>query len=238
MATRQFRPRLIATIGTAAFCVATIAAGFWQIDRADQKFALQRAFDAARRADSIDLNRNPVHAEAIAWRPVRARGEFLAAATVYIDNRIHQGTAGFHVVTPLRLIDSRRVVLVNRGWMPIGPVRHEPSIVPAESGISIVEGLLTLPHERPFELGTFDPTARVWPNLTIERFTKSRGIAIEPFVVLQTSDAPDGLIRAWEPPTTGREKNQSYALQWFSFAALALVLYVVLNLRKRSNVDE
>lgn len=238
METRQFRPRLIATIGTAAFCVATIAAGFWQLDRANQKFERQREFDAARSAESIDLNRDLVRAETIAWRSVRARGEFLAADTVYIDNRIHQSAAGFHVVTPFRLVDSRRVVLINRGWMPIGPVRHEPSIVPTESGTRVVEGLLTVPHERPFELGTFDPKARVWPNLTIERFTRSRGIAIEPFVVLQTSNAPDGLIRAWEPPPASGGKNQGYALQWFSFAALALVLYVVLNLRKRRNVDE
>ncbi len=234
----QFKPRLIATIGTAAFCAATIGAGFWQLDRANQKFERQRAFDSARTSERFDLNRDSIGTGAWAWQPVRVRGYFLPANTVYLDNRIHQGKAGFHVITPLQLVDSRRVVLINRGWMPLGQVRRAPSVVPTESGISIIEGLLTHPPERPFELGTFDPNARVWPNLTIDRFTKSRGIPIEPFVVLQTGNAPDGLIRAWEPPPTGGEKNQSYALQWFSFAALALVLYVALNLRKRNKNNE
>ena len=94
------------------------------------------------------------------------------------------------------------------------------------------------PPERPFELGTFDPRSRVWPNLTIERFIKSKGIPVEPFVVLQTSNAPDGLIRAWELPPRGPERSLIYALQWFSFATLALVLYVTLNLRKRSNANQ
>jgi surfeit locus 1 family protein len=236
METWRFRPRLIATVATAAFCAVTIAAGFWQLDRANQKFDRQRALHAAQSAPHIDLNRDSLGNAPTPWQPVRARGEFLPADTVYLDNRIHQGRPGYHVITPFRIFDSRRIILVNRGWMPLGLVRHEPPIVPTDPATGFIEGLLAPPPERTFELGTFDPSARVWPNLTIERFTLNRGIPVEPFVLLQTSDARDGLVRVSALPAIGAEKNQSYALQWFSFAALALVLYIALNLR--SNVNE
>ena len=39
-------------------------------------------------------------------------------------------------------------------------------------------------------------------------------------------------MRAWERPDTGVERHRSYAVQWYSFAALAAVLYVVLGFKR------
>ena len=39
---------------------------------------------------------------------------------IYLDNRVHQRQAGFHVLTPLQLADGRWL-LVNRGWLPKQP---------------------------------------------------------------------------------------------------------------------
>ena len=43
----------------------------------------------------------------------------------------------------------------------------------------------------------------------------------------------DGLIREWPRPDAGIEKHQSYALQWYSLAALAVVLAAVFSFRKK-----
>jgi len=43
---------------------------------------------------------------------------------------------------------------------------------------------------------------------------------------------PDGLARAWPPPDSGAQMHQSYALQWYSFAALSVALFVVLSFRR------
>ncbi len=233
----QFRPSVVTTIAAAAFCALSLAAGFWQLDRAAQKIERRQSLKAAHSAERIDFNRVEPRGPPVAWQPVRARGEYFPADTIYLDNRVHQGRPGLYVVTPFRILDSRRVVLVNRGWVPLGPVRHEPPNVVSATGTVTIEGVLTQPNERPFELGAFDPNARIWPNLTLERFTKGRGIAIEPYLLLQTNDAEDGLVRSWELPATGAEKSQSYAVQWFAFAALAVVLYVALNLRRKINAS-
>jgi cytochrome oxidase assembly protein ShyY1 len=69
-------------------------------------------------------------------------------------------------------------------------------------------------------------------NLVIAREEKRTGVTLQPFVVEQTSETHDGLARAWERPDTGVERHRSYALQWYSFAALAAVLYVVLGFKR------
>jgi surfeit locus 1 family protein len=52
-------------------------------------------------------------------------------------------------------------------------------------------------------------------------------------VLLLDEAEPAGYVRGWLPFARGPEQNWSYAIQWWSFAVLLLVLYVVLNLRKR-----
>ena len=56
------------------------------------------------------------------WQPVSMRGVWLADRTILIDNRVHGGRPGYHVMTPLRL-DDGEVVLVRRGWVAVGPDR-------------------------------------------------------------------------------------------------------------------
>jgi cytochrome oxidase assembly protein ShyY1 len=57
---------------------------------------------------------------------------------------------------------------------------------------------------------------------------------LQPIVVQQTSDADDGLARDWPRPDAGVDKHRIYALQWYSFAALAAVLYVFLSFKRPS----
>jgi cytochrome oxidase assembly protein ShyY1 len=40
------------------------------------------------------------------------------------------------------------------------------------------------------------------------------------------------LRREWPRPDLGIEKHESYSLQWYSFAALAIVLAVVFSFRR------
>ena len=51
-------------------------------------------------------------------------------------------------------------------------------------------------------------------------------------MIEQHSSALDGLLREWPRPDTGIEKHEAYALQWYSLAGLAVVLFVVLSFRR------
>src|SRR6266550_65157 len=75
-------------------------------------------------------------------------------------------------------------------------------------------------------------------NLILKRvaargaFAADTGLALQPIVIEQRSDSGDGLLREWPRPDAGIERHQSYALQWYSLAALAVILAAVLSFRR------
>jgi surfeit locus 1 family protein len=44
-----------------------------------------------------------------------------------------------------------------------------------------------------------------------------------------------GLSRNWRPPGLEPARHYAYAVQWWAFAVLALVLLIVLNLRRKTS---
>jgi len=54
-------------------------------------------------------------------------------------------------------------------------------------------------------------------------------------VLLLDASAPAGYRRDWRPFVKGPEQNISYAVQWWSFGVLLLVLFVKMNLRTRAD---
>ncbi len=56
--------------------------------------------------------------------------------------------------------------------------------------------------------------------------------ALQPVVLQQTTASDDGLIRRLARPDAGADTNRAYALQWYVFAALTVILYVALNLKR------
>ena len=86
-----------------------------------------------------------------------------------------------------------------------------------------------MPPARYLEFGARDDPGNLWQNLDIERVARATGLPLLPFVIEQTGDAHDGLVRDWPPPDLGIEQHQSYMLQWYAMAALGCVLWLVLN---------
>ena len=89
--------------------------------------------------------------------------------------------------------------------------------------------LARLPHA--LRLGE-EAKSRIRQNLDIADFARQTGLGLHPFVVEQHSDTGDGLLRDWPRPDAGAEKNEAYSFQWYSLAALAVVLALVLSFRK------
>ena len=211
--------------------MAFVALGNWQARRADAKRAAALELDAALRAPAIELAPGALDARALVHKHIAARGTFDAARTVFLANRLRQGRPGFEVVTPLRLGQSPWHVLVNRGWIAAPASPGSAPAVPTPGGERRIEGvaLARLPHA--LDAGA-PPSGPVRQNLDIDAFAAETGLRLEPIVIEQHSDAPDGLARDWPRADLGIERNESYALQWYSFAALAIILALVLSLRR------
>src|SRR5690554_968276 len=123
-------PAAAALIGAAL----TASAGNWQLNRAADKARLQAAYDRGAAEPAIHVGARPLEAADLLLRRVEVEGEFVPAAMVLLDNRIHNGVAGYHVIMPLRVPGSSMHVLVNRGWIAAGPDRSRLPEVPTPSG--------------------------------------------------------------------------------------------------------
>jgi surfeit locus 1 family protein len=203
----SFRPRLWALALAAAACAAGIALGSWQAGRAEQK-----------RTAASKLER------------VTVEGEFAPKYTVYLDNKTRRGKAGYEIVTPLKIRGSSSHMLVNRGWIEAGKTREVLPEVRTPAGELRIEGIAL--DRLPKVLNLENSKGRVRQNLDIVEFAAETGLRLEPRVIEQHSDLPDGLARDWPRHDAGIEKHEGYALQWYSLAALAVVLAIVLSFRK------
>ena len=62
---------------------------------------------------------------------------------------------------------------------------------------------------------------------------KVLGGKVESRIVLLDPAAPDGYERVWRPAMQfGPERHLAYAIQWFVFALVALVIFIALSLRR------
>jgi len=227
-----FRPRLATTAAAVIFCVLSVSLGNWQLRRAAEKETAQAQRDARSRGAPVNLPAIPIDAEAWVWRRVGVEGEFASRYAVLIDNRTRDGRAGYELVMPLRIRGSDRYVLVNRGWVAQGRTRDELPSVRTPTGPVRLDGIAVLPPAQVFELGDSASAGRVWPHLDLARYRSWSGLALQPVVVLQTSELDDGLVRRWPRAESGAAKHRAYALQWYIFALLTVILYGALNLRR------
>lgn len=229
---RAFRPKWWGFALALAGCALFIALGNWQARRAEEKRSLAARLDAALRAPALELPTSPVTVPEFVQRRVAARGTFLPEYTVLLDNKIHDGRLGYEVVTPLRIGRSRLHVLVDRGWVAAGARRDELPEIRTPASELHIEGIALRRLPQAFELQHRAPQGRVWQNLRLDEFAAATGLALQPLVIEQLSNTDDGLLRDWERPDTGAERNASYAVQWYSFAALAVILFLVQSFRR------
>lgn len=209
----------------------TVALGRWQMHRAEEKEARQALLERHMLEAPVRLTGPVTSAEPLLFRRVHAEGEWLGERQIYIDNQVHDGRAGFAVITPLRLRGSDAVLLVNRGWAPRGREYPEAPRVAVPAGPVAVDGLAITPPARFIELSAETVTGDVWQNLSIERYRARTRLDALPVVVLADPPAP-GLAAFSDRPDAGVARHREYELTWFALAATTLVLWVVLNVKR------
>lgn len=212
------------TVATVLAIALFVTAGNWQRGRMHQKDAWAEQLAAAEAAPTVALPQGVTDWEAWRYRSVEVVGTFDAGRQILVDNKVHQGRAGYHVVTPLTLADGR-AVLVDRGWVPAGRTRADVPAVPVPTGEAVVRGRLNLPPQGYVELGRTAPERGVWQNLDPQRFAEATGLPVLPVVIEATHGGGEGFARAWPRPDTGSGKHRIYMMQWYAFAALAAGLW-------------
>jgi surfeit locus 1 family protein len=212
-----------------------VSLGQWQMDRASYKKAIEEKLSDRLAAPPVILTAMEPNADEIEFRRIRATGEFIGAWPIYLDNRPHQGKAGFYLVMPLKISGTNQYVLVMRGWIPRDPHdRARLPSVPLPSGIQAIDGIARRHTGHLLQLGkpeTVRPGAIV-QNLDIGQFEQASKFDLHPIVIEQTNEVQDGLVRDWPPPSAGVDKHLGYAFQWYGLAATALIFFVVTGIKR------
>ncbi len=226
----RFRPRAIPTLVTLLLVALFSSLGVWQLHRAKEREAQRMAWIEAGRQAAIELfadwQGDPRELE---HRKVLVRGEYQPERQILLDNVVHEGRPGVDVLTPLKLAGSERELLVDRGWVPMGPGREVHADWSAPSGAQWVTGRVWIPSPRRFEAGERlqegpgRPVLWLWADLA--RYRQLSGRELLPFVLRLDPELPGGFLRQWPEPKGRSGMHIGYAVQWFAFALITLLIW-------------
>lgn len=234
----RFEPKLWVVLVTAVFVIIFIQLGNWQLSRADEKKTRHELLEQYAKQPAVTLPGTLVRLEDYQYREVEVEGEFISENTIYLDNKTHQGRAGYHVITPLRVMNSELLVVINRGWVATGYDRSVLPNVDEINGVVKVTGLVVAPELRTLKISEIVTTGQVWDNFNLQRYQEATGHKMQPLMVLQKTQMEDGLIRDWNRQGSGAEKNLGYAVQWFLLATTAVLILLVLNVKRKNSKNE
>ena len=244
----RFLPRPWLSVLTLVLLVTFVMLGFWQLDRADEKREIQQQQQQLLEHGEIVLTGNILNdSKPVAYQPVTVKGYFDYKHSILLDNKIYNGLSGYHVITPFQLGDSDVVILVNRGWVKASLDRSKLPVLDNEfidknkqPELLTINGMVKYPSAE-FKLGENSKNNN-WPWriqwLDIKDIRDSLKKNIAEFIILQNKNDDEKFIREWKIIVSPPEKNLSYAAQWFTLAAVLLIIFIITNTKKMWKQNE
>jgi surfeit locus 1 family protein len=220
--------RLGAFLALAALLTAAFTRlGIWQLDRHAQRKAFNA--DRAARLAAAPSPFDSVLRLREGWlRRARLDGTPDHANEFVITGRSRHGSPGVHIITPVRLPGNDTAALVNRGWV------YAPDAATID--------LKRWRESRTTFTGHTDtlPTPATPPQLKergLRGLSKSGVDTLLPYpfyslYLIAHDSAPEAPARLSQPALDGGP-HLSYAIQWFSFAAIAIGGAVIVWLKAR-----
>jgi cytochrome oxidase assembly protein ShyY1 len=211
--------------------VTMINLGFWQLRRLDERQEFNAVVEARYDAEPRPLDEvltPSTDPDDVEWTPVVVTGTYRPGEAIRIVNRSQNGRAGDNIVVPLDIANSGdgRVLLVNRGFVPLGF-----DVPEAPEGEVEILGRLRPSEER--SLGQLsDPSEGVLTEaqrVDIPRLEQQiDGDVLPMFVDLAVSDPSEpAVVEPVAKPDSSEGSHLSYAVQWFIFSVCAAIGWVL-----------
>ncbi|QAY61518.1 SURF1 family protein [Microbacterium protaetiae] len=247
MSRRQSAPaavRWTAYIGVAiVFAIACAFLSHWQLsknaDRTAQLAIIDENYNAAPVALDELLSPGDTLPAGLKWRQVRMTGTYLTDQQLLVRNRVHEGTAAYEIIVPLRLADGR-IFLVNRGWEPPGNRQSTPDTVSDAPTGQVAVVVRLVPGEKLPASGPNAPQGQV-PSVNLpliaDKIGGADGAALEQGAygeLVSEDPAPATMPQAFEVPSADPGPYLSYGIQWIMFAVMGFVFiwYVIRSERR------
>ena len=230
MVKNKFNPGIRITIFFVFFGILFFSLGLWQIERGQAKTTILAEFED-------NLSKTPVYLnqESKKWDRVYLKGKWDNSKQILVDNVINRGIAGYKVLTPLRIIETNQLILVDRGWVKQNKYREILPNIELVEADEIVSGILEYP-----ELGLVlseDLVSKEWPKISqtknLEVISKEYDEFIYPMILLADPILKNSLEYIKITPTNMTPtKHYGYSAQWFLMFLVLCLMYLWYGFKK------
>jgi surfeit locus 1 family protein len=218
-----FSPHAHITLVTLLATTLFFSLGVWQLKRADEKKMREQCARMAEKKAPAPL---PAHPRA--YQRIQVTGQYLDQ-TLFLDHQYEQHQLGYHVFTPL-LLENNWAVVIDRGWIK----KQDLSKIQTPSSIHTIKGQIYFPSSKEWLLG--EPMEIKSNKIAItqtqkpELFSHFLQKPVYPFIIRLDADEPNGFIRHWIINNMPWQRHIAYAIQWFIFGVIVIVIYLVRNI--------
>ena len=199
------------------------------------------AFVERQNQPPIPLNKETIQMpiEDIIWHRVSMSGEFLNDKNIILDNQIVEEKAGFLIYTPFKILDSNKIILVNRGWYSLSNSRKDIPNIPPIKEIQTIEGEISQMPSSGISLG------KVITEKLDESSFRLQKMDYEVLSSLISKDLMRYVVKLKNPifdktyvldsgmPVPDSDKNYGYAFQWFAMAFTLFIIFIRLGVKKK-----
>jgi len=227
----KFRPLFWPTVFSLPALLVLIGLGTWQFHRLEWKNQLIDNFESRAAATPIELPRGDI-APDLEFRRLALTGAFDHGSEVFMTGRTFEGNAGFHIVTPFRLVDGR-TVLVNRGWVSESyrdPDKRPFSLV---EGQTTIEAILRFPGKKGYFVPENEPENGFWFTLVPAQIVAHLGLEgrAETDVYAAALRGPGKLTLpiGAKTETNLRNSHLGYAITWYGIACALIGVYAAFH---------
>jgi len=224
----------------AALILATLALlislGFWQLDRADEKRAIEDQIASANSGD-VEIVASTEFLKEKEYYHVRLQGSYIDDKQFIYDNQIVDQISGYYVLTPLVLKDDSKAILINRGFIPWNGRRDKLADIDIAEELTEVKVQISKPVKR-MELEASELTGDfpvLIQALDLDEMSTIAALDFASVIGLLSPESDNGFVRQWEPYTGSIERHIGYAIQWFLMALVLAFIGIRLALKQRKN---
>ena len=230
MEKNKFNPGIRITIFFVFFAILFFSLGFWQIERGQAKTTILAEFEDNLSKTPTYLNQEPKR-----WDRVYVKGKWDSSKQILVDNVINRGIVGYKVLTPLRIIETNQLILVDRGWIKQNKFRDILPNIELVDGDEVISGILEYP-----ELGLVlseDLISKEWPKVSqtksLEVISKEYDEFIYPMILLADPILKNSLEYIKITPTNMTPtKHYGYSAQWFLMFLVLCLMYLWYGFKK------
>ncbi len=227
----RFVIMLLAFVATLVF----LRLGSWQVSRLHERQRVNAGLAGRTQTPAVPIAQLPTDTAIAHYRRVSVAGAYDYANELVLTSRSRNGSPGVNIVTPVGLIATDTAVLVVRGWVysPDGTTvdltkwREGPQL----EGSGFVETYP--PARRGVNASPSHPKAYRW--LDAQELESRLHYPLKPYYVVLTSPTGD-TTKSTPPrimaPAMDEGPYKSYAIQWFSFAAISIIGTILFLRRK------